>query len=172
MSVRPGEPDANDCQPAEQRVEPAPAAAHLAVTSIGTVAAELGLSVEALRYYERAGLCAPARDSGGRRVYSSFDVEQLRLVTALRAVGIPIEAIRQLLAAKKPGADPRLTAQRALRQLTEIDAMLQARQAELLAASSLVRGWRTEIDGWLRALVTAGQTAHVPAKEVSGVRHA
>jgi DNA-binding transcriptional MerR regulator len=65
------------------------------VTSIGAVAAELGVSVEALRYYERAGLSAPARDSGGRRDYSEFDVDQLRLVGGLRAVGIPIEAIRQ-----------------------------------------------------------------------------
>jgi DNA-binding transcriptional MerR regulator len=121
------------------------------VTSIGAVAAELGLSVEALRYYERAGLSSPARDHGGRRVYSSFDIEQLRLVTGLRAVGIPIEAIRQLLQAKQPGADPVANAQRARRQLTEIDAMLHARQAELRAASRLVRGWRTEIDQWLAA---------------------
>jgi DNA-binding transcriptional MerR regulator len=120
------------------------------VTSIGVVAAELGLSVEALRYYERAGLSGPARDSGGRRVYSAFDIEQLRLVTGLRAVGVPIEAIRQLVAAKQPGDDPLANAQRARRQLTEIDAMLQARQAELRAATRLIRGWRAEIEQWLR----------------------
>jgi DNA-binding transcriptional MerR regulator len=124
------------------------------VTSIGAVAAELGLSVEALRYYERAGLSAPDRDGGGRRVYSAFDIEQLRLVTGLRAVGIPIEAIRQLVAAKQPGADPRANAQRALQQLTEMDEMLQARQAELRSASRLIRDWRAEIDQWL-----AGQPA-------------
>lgn len=77
------------------------------MTSIGVVAAELGLSVEALRYYERAGLSAPARDAGGRRDYSPFDIEQLRLVTGLRAVGISIESIRQLLSAKVHGAPSR-----------------------------------------------------------------
>lgn len=119
------------------------------MTSIGAAAAELGLSVEALRYYEHAGLSAPARDSGGRRVYSASDIEQLRLVTALRAVGIPIEAIRQLLSAKELGAEPRANAQRAVRQLTDVDAVLQARQAELRAARRLISGWRAEIEQWL-----------------------
>lgn len=128
------------------------------MTFIGAAAAELGLSVEALRYYERAGLSAPIRDSGGRRVYSAFDLEQLRLVTGLRAVGIPIEAIRQLIAAKEPGADPRDNAERALRQLAEMDAMLQARQAELSAASRLIRSWRAEIDQWLHGQPAAGQS--------------
>lgn len=119
------------------------------MTSIGAVAAELGLSVEALRYYERAGLSAPARDSGGRRDYSEFDVDQLRLVGGLRAVGIPIEAIRQLLAAKVRGAPSRMTAERALDQLAAIDAVLRARQAEVKAARALIRGWADEIEGWL-----------------------
>jgi DNA-binding transcriptional MerR regulator len=121
------------------------------VTSIGAVAAELSLSVEALRYYERAGLSGPTRDGVGRRVYSAFDIEQLRLVTGLRAVGIPIEAIRKLIAAKQPGADPRSTALAALRQLAEIDDMLQTRQAELRAASRLINSWRSEIDQWIAA---------------------
>jgi DNA-binding transcriptional MerR regulator len=129
------------------------------VTSIGAVAAELGLSVEALRYYERAGLSAPTRDSGGRRVYSAFDLDQLRLVTALRAVGIPVAAIRQLLAAKEPGADVRSRAERASRQLTEMDGVLRARESELRAARRLVRAWRAEIDQWLAVQPQPGQPA-------------
>jgi DNA-binding transcriptional MerR regulator len=131
------------------------------VTSIGAVAAELGLSVEALRYYERAGLSWPARDSGGRRVYGAFDIEQLRLVTGLRAVGIPVEAIRKLIAAKQPGADPRSTAVAALRQLTEIDVMLQTRQAELRAARRLISGWRSEIEQWIREQPSPDHPANV-----------
>jgi DNA-binding transcriptional MerR regulator len=121
------------------------------MTSIGVVAAELGLSVEALRYYERAGLSAPVRDSGGRRDYSPFDIEQLRLVTGLRAVGIPIESIRQLLSAKVQGAPSRVTAERARDQLEAIDAVLRGRQAEIRAARSLIRTWTTEIKDWLAA---------------------
>jgi len=121
------------------------------VTSIGAVAAELGLSVEALRYYERAGLSAPARDSGGRRDYNEFDVDQLRLVTGLRAVGIPIELIRQLLSAKVQGAPSRVTAERALDQLAGIDAVLRSRQAQIAAARKLISSWSGDIRTWLRA---------------------
>jgi DNA-binding transcriptional MerR regulator len=119
------------------------------VTSIGAVATELGLSVEALRYYERAGLSSPARDRGGRRVYSEFDIGQLRLVIALRAVGVPIESIRQLLAAKVAGAPNRDTAQRALNQLAGIDDVLRSREEEVRAARKLIRGWASEIEDWL-----------------------
>ena len=126
------------------------------MTSIGAVAAELGLSVEALRYYERAGLSAPARDSGGRRDYREFDVDQLRLVSGLRAVGIPIESIRQLLSAKVQGAPSRATAERALDQLTGIDAALRSRQQEVRAARALIRGWAAEIEGWLAAGADGG----------------
>lgn len=106
------------------------------MTAIGAVAADLGLSVEALRYYERAGLSAPARDSAGRRDYSEFDVEQLRLVTGLRAVGIPIESIRRLLSAKVAGEPSRANAERALDQLAAMDAVLRTRQAEIRAAQA------------------------------------
>jgi DNA-binding transcriptional MerR regulator len=119
------------------------------MTSIGAVAAELGLSAEALRYYERAGLSAPARDSVNRRDYSPFDVEQLRLVTGLRAVGIPVESIRQLLSAKVQGAPTRATAERARDQLGAIDAVLRSRQAEIRAARRLIRAWTAEIEDWL-----------------------
>jgi DNA-binding transcriptional MerR regulator len=119
------------------------------MTSIGTVAAELGLSVEALRYYERAGLSAPTRDSGGRRDYSPFDVDQLRLVTGLRAVGVPIEPIRRLLSAKVQGEPSRANAERARDQLAAIDAILRSRQAEIKAARSLIRSWAGELEDWL-----------------------
>lgn len=121
------------------------------MTSIGAVATELGISVEALRYYERAGLSDPQRDGGGRRVYSEFDIGQLQLVVALRAVGVPIESIRQLLSAKVAGAPSRDSARRALDQLAAIDDVLRSRQAEVRAARKLIRGWAGEIEGWLSA---------------------
>jgi DNA-binding transcriptional MerR regulator len=128
-----------------------PHLAELTVTAIGAVAAELGVSVEALRYYERAGLSAPVRDTGGRRDNSEFDVNQLRLVTGLRAVGIPIESIRQLLSAKVQGGPSRGNAERALDQLAAMDAVLRRRQAEIRAARRLIRGWAGEIQDWLSA---------------------
>jgi DNA-binding transcriptional MerR regulator len=65
--------------------------------SIGQVAERTGLSVHALRFYEREGILANpvGRDPGGRRVYHEDDVDWLRLCVILRASGMPVPAIRR-----------------------------------------------------------------------------
>ncbi|HEX3488284.1 MAG TPA: MerR family transcriptional regulator [Streptosporangiaceae bacterium] len=67
------------------------------VLSIGQVAGRTGLSVHALRFYEREGLLATPvhRDGGGRRLYSEWDVEWLELCIKLRESGMPLVAIRR-----------------------------------------------------------------------------
>ena len=65
--------------------------------SIGQVAERTGMSVHALRFYEREGILAHPveRESNGRRVYRDDDVEWLILCTRLRASGMPLTAIRR-----------------------------------------------------------------------------
>jgi DNA-binding transcriptional MerR regulator len=65
--------------------------------SIGQVAERTGLSVHALRFYEREGILAHPvrRGPGGRRVYSEQDAEWLAVCTSLRASGMPLAAIRR-----------------------------------------------------------------------------
>jgi|SRR5690606_4580076 len=65
--------------------------------SIGEVAERTGLSVHALRFYEREGLfVGPVRrDSSGRRVYTEDDLEWIILCTKFRASGMPLTAIRE-----------------------------------------------------------------------------
>lgn len=65
--------------------------------SIGQVAARTGLSVHALRFYEREGLFVSPirRGSDGRRVYGEDDVDWLTLCMILRASGMPLPAIRR-----------------------------------------------------------------------------
>jgi DNA-binding transcriptional MerR regulator len=64
--------------------------------TIGQVAERTGLSVHALRFYEREGILDPVRrDSGGRRVYTQDDVDWLTLCVVLRASGMPLPAIRE-----------------------------------------------------------------------------
>lgn len=64
--------------------------------SIGQVAERTGLSVHALRFYEREGILATPvrRGTGGRRVYDEQDVDWLTVCIVLRASGMPIPAIR------------------------------------------------------------------------------
>jgi DNA-binding transcriptional MerR regulator len=74
--------------------------------SIGQVAERTGLSVHALRFYERQGILASPvqRGPGGRRVYSEQDVEWLTLCIILRASGMPLPAIRQYTELVRQGA--------------------------------------------------------------------
>ena len=48
---------------------------------IGELAGRAGVSVKAIRYYERLGLIIPTRETNG---YRSFDDRHLRTVTEIR----------------------------------------------------------------------------------------
>jgi DNA-binding transcriptional MerR regulator len=66
--------------------------------SIGDVARRTGLSVHALRFYEREGLLLSqhvARGTGGHRRYSPQEVNWLRICIKLRASGMPVAKIRR-----------------------------------------------------------------------------
>lgn len=65
--------------------------------SIGQVAERTGLSVHALRFYEREGLLADAvrRESNGRRVYTEDDVDWLDMCIKFRSSGMPLDTIRR-----------------------------------------------------------------------------
>jgi DNA-binding transcriptional MerR regulator len=65
---------------------------------IGEVARCTGLSVHALRFYEREGLLLSQRvprGTGGHRRYTPQDVHWLRLCIKLRASGMPLADIRR-----------------------------------------------------------------------------
>jgi len=64
--------------------------------SIGETAEHLGLSIDALRYYERNGIVPPAdRDAGGRRRYSDGDLHLLEVLIHLRDTGMPLAEIAE-----------------------------------------------------------------------------
>ena len=65
---------------------------------IGDVAERTGLSVHALRFYEREGLMLSehvTRGTGGHRRYTPMDVKWLVLCIKLRASGMPLAQIRR-----------------------------------------------------------------------------
>lgn len=70
---------------------------HAEVLSIGEVAERTGLSVHALRFYEREGLLVGPlrRSSGGRRQYATVDVEWLLVCVKLRESGMPLADLRR-----------------------------------------------------------------------------
>jgi DNA-binding transcriptional MerR regulator/mannose-6-phosphate isomerase-like protein (cupin superfamily) len=78
-----------------ERVTPV---APLGVVGIETAARMVGASPSSLRVWERQGLVAPLRTSGGARRYGADDIDRLRRVRAWRTVeGLNAAAIRRLL---------------------------------------------------------------------------
>jgi DNA-binding transcriptional MerR regulator len=64
-----------------------------------SVAAEMAsMQIQNLRVYERRGLVAPDRTSGGTRLYSEDDVDRLRRIRDLLAAGLNLAGIAAVLA--------------------------------------------------------------------------
>jgi DNA-binding transcriptional MerR regulator len=64
----------------------------------GQVAEAAGIGREALRYYERRGLVAPAaRTLGGHRLYPAETVTRLRIIKAAQRLGFTLEEIADLI---------------------------------------------------------------------------
>ena len=63
-----------------------------------TVAGDLtGMSVQALRLYERKGLLQPVRTPGGTRRYSDHDIIRLRRIATLIGEGVNLAGIARIL---------------------------------------------------------------------------
>jgi DNA-binding transcriptional MerR regulator len=65
---------------------------------IGRVAKQIGVSVDAIRFYERNSLLPrAARTEGGFRQYSESDVETLAFIRRVQGLGFKLSEIRGLL---------------------------------------------------------------------------
>jgi MerR family copper efflux transcriptional regulator len=65
---------------------------------IGIVAKKIGLSVDAIRFYERNALLPrPPRTEGGFRQYEEKDVETLAFIRRVQGLGFKLSEIRGLL---------------------------------------------------------------------------
>ena len=94
-----------------------------------TVAAELaGMSVQALRLYERKGLLEPARTEGGTRRYSDTDIARLRRISVLIADGINLTGIARVLGLEADNAG------------------LRTRNADLRTSNAALRASNTELE--------------------------
>lgn len=73
--------------------------------SIKETAAMSGLPESTLRYYESVGILEPAQrdESSGHRVYSESDMDFLLTVSCLNATGMPLDDMREYLAAIRSG---------------------------------------------------------------------
>lgn len=102
--------------------------------SIGELAEKAGLSVSAIRFYERAGLLAEVERVAGRRRFRPDALRRLQAIQIAKRAGFSLTEVRALLTSIDEGA-PAHQQLRALaaRKLPEVEALLDRAQA--------MRGW-------------------------------
>ena len=66
--------------------------------TIGRAAEAAGCKVQTIRYYEQIGLLRrPPRSEGNQRLFAHEDIRRLAFIRHARALGFPLQAIRDLL---------------------------------------------------------------------------
>ena len=74
---------------------------------IGAVGKRIGLSVDAIRFYERNALLPlPPRTQGGFRQYDENDVETLGFIRRVQDLGFTLREIRDLLELRRSRLQP------------------------------------------------------------------
>jgi DNA-binding transcriptional MerR regulator len=109
---------------------------------VSEFAALTGVTVRALQHYDRLGLLKPSRTESGHRIYSRGDERRVRHILALRAVGMSLQQIAELLDATSARLTEALQAQRARleQSRTGIDEAIRAlQQVEARATDSTER---------------------------------
>lgn len=113
--------------------------------NVSQLEAALDLPRASIRFYEKEGLLSPERLANGYRDYSEADLETLRRIKLLRALGLPLEDIKALQAGELRLSD-------ALRAQEE---RLRREAAEREAARTLCRAM--ELEGAEYATLDAGR---------------
>ena len=109
---------------------------------VGEFAALTGVTVRALQHYDRLGLLKPSRTGSGHRVYGSGDERRVRHILALRAIGMSLQQIAELLDAPSARLGEALQAQRARleQSRTGIDEAIRALQQVESTSSDSTEG--------------------------------
>ena len=94
--------------------------------TIGRLGRAAGVKVPTIRYYEQIGLLPEAERSGGnQRLYGQATLERLAFIRHARALGFPLEAIRDLLSLSDNPDQPCAAADAIARsQLQEVNARI------------------------------------------------
>ena len=102
---------------------------------ISELAQRTGVSVHALRHYERLGLLQPARRASGYREYTEAQRREVIFIAMSRKVGLSLKAIAEHLPAYRAG---RLS-------IDQMVQSLQARVAEIDLQTETLKAQRGQV---------------------------
>lgn len=124
--------------------------------TIGDVAAQFGLTVRTLRYWDQIGLVVPSyRDWQDFRQYTESDMQRIHDVLTYRAVGLKLQAIRELL--DDPSGDN-----------TDVIAQLRMQRRLLLQQQDHISGMLNALDTLLEEAMSTHKVPEARRKEIMG----
>ena len=126
---------------------------------IGAFAAAAGVSVDAVRFYERRGVLHRApRTTGGYRTFDQVDLDRVRLARQLQQLGLTVAEVVDALAAHDGGG---ATCDSERWRLEEVEARLDAQLAELRRTRRVVRDALAACEAGRCRLATSPPNAHL-----------
>ena len=73
---------------------------------IGKIAEQTGLSIDAIRFYEKQRLLErPPRSEGGFRLFNSGDIQRIQFIRSAQQLGFSLPEIRELLVLQRAGGE-------------------------------------------------------------------
>ncbi|MFF7970255.1 MerR family transcriptional regulator [Streptomyces sp. NPDC007905] len=141
--------------------------------SIGEMARDGGLSVSALRFYDRAGVLVPAwvDPVSGYRWYEPEQLEEARLLARLRRAGMPLADIRLVLASWA-GADTNLVRGLLQAHLRRLELGLSDARSEFSTLRALLDRRENQMTSLSAAIVRLSVPAAELAAALDAVRFA
>ena len=107
---------------------------------IGQISKLAGMSIDAVRFYERSGLlAAPVRSDGGFRLYSLGHLSTLEFIRNLQALGFSLKEIREFLSLRSND----------LRACSALQKMLDHKLRDILAKRIALAKLEAELKGAL-----------------------
>ena len=112
--------------------------------TIGKVAAQAGVGIDTVRFYERGGLLnRPRRTAAGYRLYGDDDVARLRFIRRAKSLGFSLEEIAELLALNDGGGRRQSVREIAERRLAEVTRRIEELKRIRRTLAHLVHECRT-----------------------------
>jgi MerR family transcriptional regulator, copper efflux regulator len=118
-----------------------------ALLKIGEVAAESGLSVKTIRYYEESGLLLPTvkRSESGYRLFQPQVLNRLAFIRRSQSLGLTLQEIQQILAVHDHGQLPCGEMRQHLELKVEaIEQQIQALETLRAELKGILSGWQDQ----------------------------
>jgi MerR family transcriptional regulator, copper efflux regulator len=132
--------------------------------TIGRLAAQAGVAIDTIRYYERHGLLPPPqRRASGYREYAPADVERLRFVRRAKELGFTLNEIGELLSlTAQRGSDMRGVKRKAEERLDQVEHKIQELQRVRRGLKALIAACpgHGELDSCPIVAALAGKASH------------